>query len=230
MAIPALAQAPASSWANVSTVSAKGVDAVGAPSLAVVGGAVDLGDVDGDRPVLGRIVIENRGAFPFSLLVPGLAATPLRVQFPSAEPVSIPPGGKLEMPIEYDARLDDGAGSFEVNLDTNDPGAPQLRQLFTLNAPHQAMVAPYRDLLTSVDAPVKFIFAPSAGGKFVSAVIEDAAAPVVLSVTAGEAGDMAGTATLDATKLSTCAPQGSVRVLGTMGNGRTAYFWLQWIK
>ena len=75
-AIPALAQAPASSWANVSTVSAKGVDAVGAPSLAVVGGAVDLGDVDGDRPVLGRIVIENRGAFPFSLLVPGLAATP----------------------------------------------------------------------------------------------------------------------------------------------------------
>lgn len=235
VALPAIAQAPAPTWANVSILPSASATPVGSASLVVSGGgqAVDLGAVDGDKPVPGSITISNQGAQPFNLLVPpGLSATPLRVQFPGTSSVAVPPGGKLVLPFDYDARLDDGAGSFNIILATDDPGAPQLQQSFTLLATHRVYVAPYRDLLVSADKPVTFYFVPMDKALFVSAAVEDASAPVALTFTADpETGRVDGVASLDMAKLAAGAvPQGSVRVVATNSTGGTAYFWLQWVQ
>ena len=233
-ALPALAQAPV--WANLS-IQPSEASVVTSPimsSLVVQGGrTVDLGAVDGDKPVSGVITISNRGLQPFNLLVPmGLSATPLRVQFPGAKAVPVPPGGKLELPFDYDARGDESAGAFSVVLATDDPGAPLLEQDYTLQATHAAYVAPYRDLLMSADKAVPFCFIPTGSAPFASVAVEDPSAPVTLAFTVNpDNGRVDGEALLDMAKIAAGAPQqGSVRVIATTNSGSTAYFWLQWVQ
>lgn len=227
---PASAQQARQPWTNLPEASAKEAPAsAGSPSLALTsGGPVDLGSVDGDKPVLCQFRIDNHGAGAFSLLVPqGFSASPLRVQVPAS--AAIPSGGQVEVLVEYDARLNDGPSTFVVALDTDDPAAPHLRQVFTAVVTHQVVVSPHRDLIASADTPVRFFFAPKDGARFITASLEDPEAPIALagSQDAGT-GRLDGVATLDVAKAASAPSQGAVRVVGKTDKGTTAYFWLQW--
>lgn len=229
-AMPVFAQAPTGVWVNLASPAALEVAPSGQGSLAVSSRQADLGAVDGDRPILGQITIENHGSTSFSVAVPtGMAASLVRVQFPRPTSLTIPQGGRVDLPVEYDARLNDGPSTFVVALDTDDPAAPQLRQTFTAVVTHQVVVSPHRDLIAAADAPVRFFFAPKDGARFLTASLEDPGAPIALAgVQDAATGRLDGVATLDVAKAASAPPQGAVRVIGKTDKGTTAYFWLQW--
>lgn len=197
----------------------------------------NLGDQDGGRPIRTVVQVMNVGSAPFKLMAhPMGGTTKVRIQFPGADDLVVPPGEAFQIPVEYDARLDNGPISFEVAFRSDDPDSPVLRQTFQATVRKSLEANPHRDCILAQSGdigsakPIAISFAGDGTTHFQGAVIEDEAAPLRVNGEVTATGSYVGSVSLDWARLKEgkCARHGETRIFGVTDGDRTAYVWIQW--
>lgn len=203
-------------------------------SIATVGPS-DLGPVDAGTIYAGKLVVSNQGTRKFMVSGPqGIS----RVWLASQSPIVLNPGQVTTLDFRIEAHGLEGVQNLVLDLRTDDPGAPLLEQVFTLDAVRTTDVRPYRDTLVAVrdssgvpvGSPSTFEFRSGPGsGEFVSAALEDPTAPLAISWSRTPAGGIAGTVSIDQTAILRGAPlRGETRILGETKNGNRNFITFQW--
>lgn len=207
------------------------------PSISITPvGPSDLGPVDAGTIYAGKLVVSNQGTRRFMVSGPqGIS----RVWLVPQSPIAVNPGDVTTLDFRIEAHGLDGTQSLALDLRTDDPGAPLLEQVFTLNVVRTTDVRPYRDTLVAerdssgvpVGSPRTFEFLPGPNsGEFVSAVLEDSTAPLTISWSHTPAGGILGTLSIDQVAILNGAPlRGETRVLGVTKNGNRNFITYQWL-
>jgi len=200
-------------------------------------GSQDLGALDGSIPVQTSVRLLNVGGAPFKIFAPSQCViSRVRVQFPGNGDLALEPGDAIQIPVEYDGRLDEGATSFEVAFQTNDPEAPVLRQEFQAHVRKSLPAFPFRDCLQGrlecgqPPKPLAISFISDGTSRFLGASIEDETAPLVITESRTVANNYQGTVSLDLARIQQgkCSKRGETRIFGVTDTGRKAYTWIQW--
>jgi len=215
-----------------SAVSSKG-------SLAMIPvGFQNLGEVDGGTPIQAQVQVMNVGTAAFTVFAPfagGIAK--IRVQFPGSGDLVLAPGDVVVIPVEYDARLDSGPTGFEVNLRSNDPEAPILRQAFQIVVRKALVASPYRDCIQgqtgnpAASQTIPLFFTSDGRLHFQGLSIEDETAPLRVTGAVTPRGDYTGTVSLDWSRIQEGKgpKRGETRIFGLTDAGRRTYTWVQWV-
>jgi hypothetical protein len=196
---------------------------------------MDLGVIEAGQKAVGTIVVGNLGEKRFSLL----PQVGIRQAMASLKaPLVVPPGDSVQMPFEVDAHGLEGPTELVLEVRTNDPGQPMLKQRLSFTVVNSTWVRPLRDgVFATADSrgipigePASFEFMPGpTSGSFASVALEDATAPLVLSFVKTATGGIHGTISIDqAAILHGAAKQGETRLLGVTANGNQNFITFQW--